>query len=420
MEALFLKTAENGQKTPLGEFVTIGSGPQCQIRINADSISERHARIEHRNGIYYLKDLNSAAGTFVNQTRILEAPIQAGDLISFGKNEFHVESNLVKSTKSSLLSAQSFKLTSKNESWSLQLKAIPSLAKSLLPALILGPSGTGKEHIARALHDFSSRSHGPYVAVNCSALTETLIESELFGHVKGAFTGASQDRKGAFEAARGGTLFLDEIGDLPLSMQAKLLRALENNEIRPVGSDQNIKTDVRIVSATHQNLQSKVQSGEFRSDLYFRLNVVAIKTPALVERLEDFEDILFEFAKEYRIRISHDTIQELKLLPWPGNIRQLKNFVARASATYQENGVEKSNLSFLLDESLTSQQPQNVSYQSQQSVIKQIEKELIIKRMYANRGNQRATARDLGLPKSTLHDRLKSYGLDARNFIQMS
>jgi len=172
--------------------------------------------------------------------------------------------------------------------------------------------------VSHVIHDYSGRSEGPFVSVNCSALTESLVESELFGHVKGSFTGATSDRKGAFEAARGGTLFLDEIGDLPLSLQPKLLRALENQEIKPVGSDKTLKTDVRIVTATHKNLEKLVIEKTFRSDLFFRIHVVKISIPSLKERMEDFEDLLYHFSREMRVRFSVGAIEKLKEHSWPG------------------------------------------------------------------------------------------------------
>ena len=171
-------------------------------------------------------------------------------------------------------------------------------SKKNFPILLLGESGVGKEVIARYIHNKSSRRGKPFITINCSSLGESLIESELFGHIKGSFTGAICDRKGAFEVARYGTLFLDEIGDLAIHLQPKLLRALENQEIHPIGSDHNIKTDVRIIAATNKNLDALIEKGEFRSDLFFRLNVVQIKIPALRERMEDFEALLFNLSRE--------------------------------------------------------------------------------------------------------------------------
>ncbi len=297
----------------------------------------------------------------------------------------------------------------------MRLRSLKNLSETNLPVFLHGESGTGKEILARVIHDLSQRSEKPFIGVNCSALTENLVESELFGHVKGSFTGATGDRKGSFEAARGGTLFLDEIGDLPPSLQPKLLRALENQEIRPVGSDKVIKTDVRIIVATHKNLEQMVAEGKFRADLYFRIHVIKIPIPALRERMEDFEDILYHFAREYRTRFSVPAIVELKKHIWPGNIRELKNVVARASALFPQEHIQPEHVINLVDQATVPVAPQSALISPRLSnlpFLKDIEKELIRSRLIANEGNQRRTAMDLGIPKSTLHDRIKSYGIN--------
>lgn len=315
---------------------------------------------------------------------------------------------------------QQFAVTSRNSKWNTELQSIPNVAQTEFPVLLLGPSGTGKDVLAQAIHKQSYRHHAPFISVNCSALTETLIESELFGHVRGAFTGAMSDRKGAFESARGGTLFLDEIGDLSYNLQAKLLRALENNEIRPVGSDRIVKTNVRIISATHQNLIQKIQEGQFRSDLFFRLNVVSLQTPALTERIEDFEDLLYVFAKQMRVRFSFDAIQKLKAYPWPGNIRELKNLVSRASALFPHEQIDIERVDRLLSSSANVAISNETQSRAKMSVIKEVERQIIIKKLEANKGNQKRTAQDLGMPKSTLNDRIRQYKIDTRNFRNIS
>lgn len=385
---------ENPKTLPLLDFFTLGSEAQ-----------ERHARIEKKEDSYLIRDLRSDTGTFVNNARVMEALLQDGDIIRIGTQEIIFQEKQI--------SAQEFPLKSRNEIWNQELQGLVNVAKTHFPVLILGPSGTGKDLIAQALHDTSERKKGPFVTVNCSALSETLIESELFGHIKGSFTGAITDRKGAFETARGGTLFLDEIGDLSYSLQAKLLRALENNEIRPVGADRNVKTDVRIIAATHQNLSEKIRDGLFRSDLYFRLNVVTITPPALSMRMDDFEDLIYSFARKMRVRFSYGAIDLLKKHSWPGNIRELKNLVSRAAALYPGEHINELHINKLLDKILldTTPRPTNTL-----PVIREIEKQMIMKRLSANRGNQRRTAQDLGMPKSTLHDRLKYYNIDVTTF----
>jgi DNA-binding NtrC family response regulator len=207
------------------------------------------------------------------------------------------------------------------------------VAPSDAPVLVTGESGTGKEVVARLIHLWSPRAGGPLVAANCAGLPETLVESELFGHAKGAFTGAERDRQGFFRAAHGGTLFLDEIGELPLHLQPKLLRALESSEITPVGSDTPVRIDTRLVAATNRNLAGAVAEGRFRDDLYYRINVVELAVPPLRERHDDMLPLARQFAAEFAgspVRLSPQAIQCLLSHTWPGNVRELRNAIQRA------------------------------------------------------------------------------------------
>jgi two-component system response regulator PilR (NtrC family) len=213
------------------------------------------------------------------------------------------------------------------------------VARSMAPVMVYGESGTGKELVAQAIHHCSHRAQGPWVAVNCSAIPEHLLEAEFFGARKGAFTGATQDRPGFFQTAQGGTLFLDEIGDLPLAMQSKLLRAIQERCVRALGSQQEETVDVRIVSATHKNLQAEVQAGRFRQDLYYRLNVIDITIPPLRERLEDLpqlcETLLQRIAQESGqppMHLAPGALERLQHHPLPGNVRELENLLHRAVA----------------------------------------------------------------------------------------
>jgi len=219
------------------------------------------------------------------------------------------------------------------------LRQAKLVADSDASVLIFGESGTGKELLARAIHDASRRSDKPFVAVNCGAIPGDLLESELFGHARGAFTGAVQAHKGLFQAADGGTLFLDEIGDMPLPLQVKLLRVLQEGEVRPVGSTQAMPVDVRVISATHRDLESQREQGLFREDLYYRLNVVSLKLPSLAERREDIPllavHILRRLAERYRkppLSLAPDAMALLVAAPWPGNVRQLLNLLEQAVA----------------------------------------------------------------------------------------
>ena len=218
-------------------------------------------------------------------------------------------------------------------------KLVGRVARSDAPVLIAGESGTGKELVAKAVHEYSPRRQKEMITINCGAIPENLLESELFGHEKGSFTGAIARRAGRFEQADGGTLFLDEIGDMPLSIQVKLLRVLQDGSFSRVGSNETLTTDVRIVAATHKNLVEEVAGGRFREDLYYRLNVVEIKIPALRERMEDIPLLAEYFLQRItrkngmaRIRISAEAITTLQSHHWPGNVRELENTVARACA----------------------------------------------------------------------------------------
>lgn len=398
-----------GASIPLNDFLTIGRDASCQLVVNDSYVSSRHARIERKTGGYVLRDLHSRNGTFLNGSRITEGILATDDRLRFGETVYIFSEAAVESAN----------LISKNAAWNQQLARLPAFAATDFAVLITGPSGSGKEILARAIHEKSTRINGPFVGINCSALSESLIESELFGHVKGSFTGATHDRKGAFESARGGTLFLDEIGDLPLSLQPKLLRALENNEIRPVGSDRTIETDARIVAATHKNLMAQVRLGRFREDLYYRLNVCQLNPPGLNERTEDFDDLVYAFARQYRVRFSFNAIEALRRHSWPGNVRELKNLVARASAYYPGKHIQPEDIPAILESKprIVSELtvPLSCTEPSPNSnIIKEIEREMIVRRLIANQGNQRRTAQDLGMPKSTLHDRIKMYSIDLK------
>ncbi len=395
----------------VGEFLTLGRDSSCSLQMEDAAVSAKHMRIEKKDHGYLLRDLRSSNGTYLNGAKVLEAYLHEGDRIQVGR------SSLIFSYKRNL-TEHNHTLSSKNRAWNETLKHLPDLSQSDLPVLILGPSGSGKELLAQSLHENSMRRSAPLISVNCSALSESLIESELFGHLKGSFTGATENRKGAFEAARGGTLFLDEVGDLPLSLQPKLLRALENREIRPVGSDVSVKTDVRVVAATHHDLRQKVFQGHFRLDLYYRLNVLQIKVPSLNQRMEDFDSLLAQFSKEYQVSFSSDVSRALKEYGWPGNIRELKNFVAKSKAYCGSKVTSVSEIAELFDgfemlqyaaQSTESQKEPEARVSS--SLIKELEYELIVKRLAANKGNQRKTALELGIPKSTLHDRIKAYNI---------
>jgi two-component system nitrogen regulation response regulator NtrX len=285
-------------------------------------------------------------------------------------------------------------------------------------ALITGESGTGKELIARALHDASPRAERPFVPVNCAAIPHELIESELFGHVRGAFTGATAPRAGVFEAAHGGTLFLDEIGDMPLSLQAKLLRVLETGEVTRVGTTRSVKVDVRVVAATHRDLRSAVEMGEFREDLYHRLNVVPLQAPALRERAEDIpllaEHFLAQAVVEQKLgrrRFSADALLSLGRHVWPGNVRELRNLVERLVILCPGETIGAD----LIAAELPSASASSAGGTSLKNAVEAAERRAIQAAIRGAEGNVSEAARRLGLERSHLYKKAKSLGIPLRD-----
>lgn len=285
------------------------------------------------------------------------------------------------------------------------LETAALVAPTEAPVLILGPSGSGKDVIARLICRWSRRSEGPFVAANCAGLPETLIESELFGHIKGAFTGAQADRKGYFRAAQGGTLFLDEIGELPLHLQAKLLRVLENGEITPVGSDQPVRVDFRLIAATHRDLTEAVAEGRFREDLFYRLNVFELRVPPLRERREDILPMARHFAELFSgrsVRFSPQAASALLAHPWPGNVRELRNAVQRACLLARGDVV--------LPEHLPPQIGRTVEgYEDDQAGrLDLVERAAILATLEECGGNRTLAARKLGISRRTLIYKLRA------------
>jgi len=291
---------------------------------------------------------------------------------------------------------------------------IENAAQSDAPVIILGESGTGKELVARAIHQLGERKKRPYVKVNCAALTESLLESELFGHVKGAYTGAYKSRAGRFEMAQGGDIFLDEIGDLPLSTQVKLLRVLEEKVIERVGDSKSIPVDVRVISATNKNLSSLVETGAFRKDLYFRINVIPIHMPPLRERVEDIPLLAESFFRKLRIKsgksiegISNLALEVLMKYLWPGNVRELKSAFEYTFVTCQEPLIQPHHLPpDILNEEKSLKDVTAVAPTKQE-----IKKRQLIDALARAKGNQSVAAEILGISRVTVWNRMKRLGI---------
>lgn len=327
--------------------LTIGSAPTNRLVLRDAAVSRLHATIEVDEKGYLLADRDSKNGLFYDGLRVKEIYLQDKTTFQLGDTSLRFELTDEK-TEVRFSGRDRFgDLLGQSR----PMREIFSMLERVSPTdatiLIEGESGTGKELVAEAIHNHSTRKDGPLIVLDCSAIAKDLIESELFGHVKGAFTGATGARKGAFEAARGGTLFLDELGELSPDLQPKLLRALEKREIKPVGSNHTIKTDVRIVAATNRNLLQEVREGNFREDLYYRFAVIRLQLPPLRDRPDDIPLLVEHFLRQANARtgrddidIAYKTMEKLKRHRWPGNIRELKNFIDRAVLLTQGDNIE--------------------------------------------------------------------------------
>jgi DNA-binding NtrC family response regulator len=292
-------------------------------------------------------------------------------------------------------------------------KTIGVLADSIATVLVTGETGTGKELVARAIHEHGHRAGKPFVAVNCAAIPAELMESELFGHVRGAFTGATGDRKGAFRGAEHGTLFLDEIGDMDIGIQAKILRALEERVVTPVGGRPE-PVDVRVIAATHRDLKQRVGEGRFREDLFYRLHVVPIHLPALRERIADIVPLAEHFLDRAggSKRLSADAASRLIRHPWPGNVRELKNAMERASVLVRGDVISVADLGFIEEIQGAATTLLDWPDEDLPSAVAHFEKILIGRALARSGGNRAEAARLLGIHRQLLYTKIKRYGLD--------
>jgi DNA-binding NtrC family response regulator len=290
-------------------------------------------------------------------------------------------------------------------------KLIGKVSQCTSPVLVTGETGTGKELVARAIHFAGARRGKALVPVDCSALTPTLAESELFGHVKGAFTGADRPKRGLLQAADEGTVLLDEIGELPIFLQAKLLRSLQEKEIRPVGSTERIPIDLRVIAATHRDLEAGVRAGTFRQDLYFRLNVVEIRLPALRERKIDIPLLVAFFLEKFSDplqlvhAISDDALRRLMAYDWPGNVRELENAIECAVALSSDNLLTVENLASIPNEAFA----KNLPDENELVPLAELERRAILQALRETEGDKLAAAQLLGIGKTTLYRKLREY-----------
>jgi two-component system response regulator HydG len=394
----------DGRRVPLEHPMVLGTGDEVDLHIDDPCVSRRHCVIEPTAERVLVRDLASTNGTLLNGVRVPTAELRPGLVLTLGTTRLRVAMDTKVDAEIVGESAPMQRLRGE----------IARLAVVPMPVLVLGETGTGKELVARALHDQSGR-RGHFVPVNCGSLPKELIESEMFGHERGAFTGAETRRKGFFQEADAGTLFLDEIGELPETLQTRLLRALESGVVRPVGATREHAVNVRVVAATHVNLERAVELGRFRRDLYYRLNAASVRTPPLRSRRSDIpllaERILQdEAALGHRCRLSGDAMGALMEHAWPGNVRELKNVLRRATAMGNSVlGVDD----LRLGDAVLTGDDDSVTINGQ--TYEQIEKEVLSRTVRRCHGNQRAASAELAMPRSTLNDKLRRYGIEPRD-----
>jgi DNA-binding NtrC family response regulator len=319
-----------------GPTFTVGKDEAADLVLQDPTVSRHHFRIEQQGGAFVIKDQSSTNGTWIDQFRIKEAYLRPGIVVRAGEVQLRFEPLFKKVDVEPVTDERFGSLVGRSVRMRQIFALLQRVAKTEATCVILGETGAGKSAVARAIHEASERRGGPFVTVDCGAIAENLIESELFGHERGAFTGATRTRQGALEQAQGGTLFIDELADLRLDLQPRLLRVLEEREVRRVGSNDAIKLDVRIIAASRKDLWREVEAGRFREDLYFRLAVFTIPMPALRDRAEDIPLLAREFAQQLKggdamlARLSPDRLDELARHPFFGNVRELRNVIERA------------------------------------------------------------------------------------------
>jgi DNA-binding NtrC family response regulator len=393
----------------LHDGVNIGANPANHVSLDDRFVSGFHCRVFEATGRWRVKDLGSTNGTYVDGLRVSEAELDVGARLKVGTHELRVEDLAMARTAPSLPG-----VVTRDPALSPVLELLRRAAPSMLPVMILGESGTGKEVAAHAVHELSLRSAGPFVPLNCGAISRELAEAELFGHEKGSFTGAVTSAPGAFGAADGGTLFLDEIGDLPLNLQVKLLRALEAGEVKPVGAARPRPIDVRVVCATHQDLRAKVTDGTFREDLYYRLRGVTVELPPLRARPQDILPLAEHFLPPRRT-LSADARTALLGYSWPGNVRELRHVIQLGALLSESHVIRSSALHFegrpLCSPAVANRDVVDSAVELRGRTLGELEELAIRGALQRHRGNRHSAATELGIARSTLLRKLDQLGL---------
>ncbi|MDP3152021.1 MAG: sigma 54-dependent Fis family transcriptional regulator [Archangium sp.] len=393
------------------EAVTVGIAEGNALRLTDPSVSRFHVELSRRGDKVLVRDLGSTNGTLSHGLTLVDGAVPPGTVLQLGHTQLEVGSGKTKSVELSEADALG-PLKGQSPVMRTLLARIDKAARTLSAALLTGESGTGKELIARALHERGPRAKKPFVTVDCGSLSPGLVASELFGHERGAFTGADRKHVGAFEQADGGTVFLDEIGELSPTLQASLLGVLERQRFRRVGGSEEISVDVRVVSATHRDLRAAVNAGSFRLDLFFRLAVVKLDVPALRARVEDLELLITHFLKEAGSEASvgdvfpKDVLSALRAHHWPGNVRELRNLVESTLAMGEPPALESPVPS---ETSLPG--PERTYKDARAELLHRFEGQYLSKLMTVTKGNVSAAARHAKMDRSHLIELLQRHGL---------
>jgi two-component system nitrogen regulation response regulator GlnG len=390
----------------------IGSSDGCGLRLQEPSVSRRHAQVEIGDDGVVLKDLSSRNGTFLNGRRVREAYLSPGDQLRLGRVEIRFEPRVEAVKVPASPHSRFGGLFGQSTAMRALFGVMERVAPTACTILIEGESGTGKELAARALHENSPRATSRFTTVDCSAIQPDLIDSELFGHVAGAFTGAQGARRGLAEHAHGGTLFIDEVGELPLSIQPKLLRLLEAREVRPVGANDPKNVNVRVIAATHRDLPAMVREDRFRQDLFFRLAVLRIRLPPLRDRLEDLPGLVETVLRADSgdpVTLHPDALSRLAAHPWPGNVRELRNVLTRARALHGGPVIRAEHLIF--DDAANQRV---MAIPASAVALDSLENDAIRRALKQSGGNLTRAAAALGIHRNTLRQKLKKAGPQER------
>ena len=391
--------------------LSVGTAPGNSLVLTDLAVSRHHFAISFLNRSPRIRDLGSTNGTRVDGTQIFDASLHAGATITLGDTTLLVHDAGV--TTDALSEESSFSAVLGTSSAMRRLfTKLPKVAAADATVMLTGETGTGKSLIARTIHDASPRRTGPFVVIDCGAIPPSLIESELFGHVQGAFTGAHRDRLGAFRAAAGGTVLLEEVGELPLDLQPKLLRALEEREVTPVGEDRSFPLDVRILAATHRDLRERVNAGQFRSDLFYRLDVVSLRVPALRERPRDIAILTDHFHRELTGTAAPEELTAaFSARAWPGNVRELRAAVERALILDE---IDPSHVDASTPAAPTEIDPTRSFREAKDAAIAGWEISYLRALVAQHRGNVSSAARAVRMDRNHLSDLLKRYAIDPR------